>query len=302
MNKKPVIEIRGLTKSYGDFQAVRGVDFTVFEGDIFGFLGPNGAGKSTTIRMLTSLIKPGGGIIRIFGMDLTTNREAILSRMGVIVEKPDLYGYMSAAANLRLLSSMQGRKAYKILIMEVLKLVGLNGREHDKVKTFSQGMKQRLGLAQALIHDPELIVLDEPSNGLDPQGIVDMRELIISLRRDYGKTIVLSSHLLSEVEMMANRMVIINKGTVSVEGDVQELLGKDQFKVTIEATPFNEAIDIIRKSRFAAAITGTDNETITLELQKNDVPEITAMLTSAGIRLHSVVPVRSLEDYFLNLV
>ncbi|MFM8951380.1 MAG: ABC transporter ATP-binding protein, partial [Bacteroidota bacterium] len=207
MEKTPILEVRGLRKSFQDFEAVKGVDFTVYKGDIFGFLGPTGAGKSTTLRMGTSLINPTAGDIRIFGLPLSSNREHILSRMGILVEKPDLYGFLSGYENLSMLSSLNGKRASRQRIEEIIHMVGLQGREQDKVRKYSQGMRQRLGIAQALIHDPEIIILDEPSNGLDPQGIVDIRELIIRLGREFKKTVILSSHLLNEVEMMANRMV-----------------------------------------------------------------------------------------------
>ncbi|MFM7768459.1 MAG: ABC transporter ATP-binding protein [Bacteroidota bacterium] len=244
MEKTPILEVRGLRKSFQDFEAVKGVDFTVYKGDIFGFLGPNGAGKSTTLRMVTSLINPTAGDIRIFGLPLSSNREHILSRMGILVEKPDLYGFLSGYENLSMLSSLNGKRASRQRIEEVIHMVGLQGREQDRVRKYSQGMRQRLGIAQALIHDPEIIILDEPSNGLDPQGIVDIRELIIRLGREFKTTVILSSHLMNEVEMMATRMVIIKKRLVTVEGEVQELLGGSTIKVTLSWSQLELALKI----------------------------------------------------------
>ncbi|MFN5223781.1 MAG: ABC transporter ATP-binding protein [Bacteroidota bacterium] len=298
MEKLPVLEVRGLRKSFQDFEAVKGVDFTVYQGDIFGFLGPNGAGKSTTLRMVTSLINPSSGDIRIFGLPLSTNREHILSRMGILVEKPDLYGFLSGYENLGMLSSLNGKRASRQRIDEVIHMVGLQGREQDKVRKYSQGMRQRLGIAQALIHDPEIIILDEPSNGLDPQGIVDIRELIIRLGRDFKKTVILSSHLLNEVEMMANRMVIINKGQVIVEGDVQELLGGSTIKVTLSCNRPEEALAIASEITSDAHLVDAQ---LVLEIPREAVAKLVSKLVSNQIEVHAVVPVRKLEDYFISL-
>ncbi len=298
MEKLPVLEVRGLRKTFQDFEAVKGVDFTVYQGDIFGFLGPNGAGKSTTLRMVTSLINPSSGDIRIFGLPLSTNREHILSRMGILVEKPDLYGFLSGYENLGMLSSLNGKRASRQRIDEVIHMVGLQGREQDKVRKYSQGMRQRLGIAQALIHDPEIIILDEPSNGLDPQGIVDIRELIIRLGRDFKKTVILSSHLLNEVEMMANRMVIINKGQVIVEGDVQELLGGSTIKVTLSCNRPEEALAIASEITSDAHLVDAQ---LVLEIPRESVAKLVSKLVSNQIEVHAVVPVRKLEDYFISL-
>jgi ABC-type multidrug transport system ATPase subunit len=207
-----IIEISQLQKSYKNFIAVNKLNLTVYKGDVYGFLGPNGAGKSTTIRMLLTLIYPSSGEIKVFGKSLAENRNEILSKIGAIVEKPDFYGYLSAYKNLELLGKISGKNISDSRIMEVLDLVGLKERFNSKVKTFSQGMKQRLGFAQAILHDPELIILDEPTNGLDPQGMKDMRNLILHLSHDLKKTIFISSHILNEVELIANRMIILNKG------------------------------------------------------------------------------------------
>ena len=225
--QEPVIEVRGLYKSYGNVHAVNGIDITVNRGDIYGFLGPNGAGKSTTIRMMLSLVRPTAGTISIFGKPLSQHRHAILSNVGCIVERPDFYNYLSARRNLELLAMLSGAVVSKEATMRTLEMVGLASRADSKVKTFSHGMKQRLGIAQALIHNPELIILDEPTTGLDPQGMIDVRNIIVRLARDHGKTVVLSSHLLSEVEQTINRMVIINKGKVLVEGNVDDLVGQN---------------------------------------------------------------------------
>ena len=207
-----IIKVNHLSKQFKDTKAVDDLSFTVNEGDVYGFLGQNGAGKSTTIRMLLSLITPSEGDIIIFGKKLQTHRSEILAQVGAVIEKPDLYKYLSAYDNLSIFAKMSGIKVSRELLMQQLEMVGLADRAKGKVETFSQGMKQRLGIAVALVHNPALIILDEPTNGLDPQGIADMRNLILRLSREMGKTILISSHLLSEIELIANRMIILHKG------------------------------------------------------------------------------------------
>lgn len=295
-----IIQLRGLRKQYGDFHAVDGLDLTVESGDIYGFLGPNGAGKSTTIRMLMSLITPTGGSITVFGQSILTHREAILRRIGAIVERPDFYNYLTARHNLELLGRMSGADVSRSALMRVLGIVGLDHRAESKVKTFSHGMKQRLGIAQALLHNPDLIVLDEPTTGLDPQGMKDIRDLILSLRADHGKTIFLSSHILPEVELTANRMIVINRGKAVVEGAVQDLLNAGRMKVTIGTPQPLEASVVLRTSHPEANVQTADGA-IVMMADRHDIPHIVDQLVGARIRVDSVVPVRSLEEYFLSL-
>src|ERR1051326_2344924 len=207
MSPEIILSIKDLHKSYGHFKAVDGLNFDVYRGDVFGFLGPNGAGKSTTIRMMLSLIRADRGQISVFGRSLQKERNYILKRVGCIVEKPDFYKYLSAERNIEYFAKLSGAQVSKKKIHEVLDFVGLKGREKDKVKGFSHGMKQRLGIAQTLIHDPDLIILDEPTTGLDPQGIIDLRNLILRLKNEHHKTVVLSSHTLSEIEFIPTRLV-----------------------------------------------------------------------------------------------
>jgi ABC-type multidrug transport system ATPase subunit len=177
-----ILQVNQLCKSFQDFKAVQNLSFSVYEGDIFGFLGENGAGKSTTIRMILTLIKPTSGDIKLLGKNLQQNRNEILSQIGAVIERPDLYKYLSAYENLNLFARMSGLNISRNKLMEQLDVVGLADRSDSKVKTFSQGMKQRLGIAVSLVHDPTLIILDEPTNGLDPQGITDIRNLILRLQ------------------------------------------------------------------------------------------------------------------------
>ena len=296
-----VIEVRGLTKKFRDLTAVNNLDLNVYQGDVFGFLGPNGAGKSTTIRMLLSLIKPTSGSMKIFGMPLKENREKILKKVGAIVEKPDFYLYLSAYKNLEILGKVSGADVSKKKIMEMLELVGLDKRAKSKVKTYSHGMKQRLGLAQALLHDPELIILDEPTTGLDPQGMKEIRDLIIYLSKVKNKTIFLSSHILHEVELIASRMIIINKGATQVEGTVDELLKSDKVSVTFEVDKIKEALETIELSAWHEKFQSTTKSEMTFELTKNEISELNKFLIEKEFAVSAVVPVRSLEDFFLRI-
>lgn len=296
----PIIEVSGLNKEYPGVKAVNNLSFTVHEGDIYGFLGQNGAGKSTSIRMLLTLIKPTGGSIRIFGKDLVQNRHDILSQTGAIIEKPDLYKYLSAFDNLSIFARMSGNPLKRSQLMEKLEMVGLAERSDSDVKTFSQGMKQRLGIAVALVHDPKLIILDEPTNGLDPQGIADMRNLIIRLSRDMHKTVVVSSHLLSEVEQMANRMLIIDKGQKVAEGYVKELLSPANSIVTVDTTD-NTATYSYFESKFPEWQPALSGSVIRLRMDKAKIPALVSSLVHANVNVISVQPRHSLEDYFLSL-
>ena len=301
MPVEPIIELRGLKKVYGTFTAVGGLDLTVNKGEVYGFLGPNGAGKSTTIRMMLSLITPTAGSIRLFDKPLTTHRSEILSRIGAIVERPDFYNYLTAKKNLELLGRLSGADVSNNHIMKTLDVVGLADRATSKVKTFSHGMKQRLGIAQALLHDPDLIVLDEPTTGLDPMGMVDVRNIIRSLANDHDKTVLLSSHILPEVELTASRMVIINHGKAVVEGSVQDLLNSGSVKVTIETPESEKAATVLRESTLANAVQSTGDHAVILNLDASEVRNATKILVDAGINVDAVVPVRSLEEYFISI-
>ena len=295
MEKETIIKVEHLAKSFGSFQAVKDVSFTVSRGDVFGFLGPNGAGKSTTIRCLLSLIKPDAGNIELFGKSYRNSRSEILSKIGSIIEKPDFYKYLSAQKNLEIFARISGASVSKSQIGEMLEFVGLAGRGGDKIGGFSHGMKQRLGIAQTLLHDPDLIVLDEPTTGLDPQGIIDIRNLILNLKNEFQKTIVLSSHILSEIELIANRMVIINKGNSLVEGSVQALLNQEDLLVLFEVADSKAALNILSAYKNVQI---TDSQHFEISLGKNEIPECIAKLQQAGILVYGVETKRKLEDYF----
>ncbi|MCZ7602291.1 MAG: ABC transporter ATP-binding protein [Melioribacteraceae bacterium] len=301
MENEKIIEVSGLTKKYKNLIAVNNLDLNVYRGDVFGFLGPNGAGKSTTIRMLLTLIKPTFGNIKIFGKSLQKNRLEILKKIGAIVEKPDFYLYLTAYKNLEILGKISGADVSKQNLMKHLEIVGLDKRYNSKVKTFSHGMKQRLGIAQALLHDPELIILDEPTTGLDPQGMKEIRDLIIRLSKEQNKTIFLSSHILHEVELIANRMIIINKGSTKVEGTVDELLNPDFLKVSIEVDDIMKAFEVIKLTQWADSFVQKEKNQLVFEMQKSEIPELNSYLIQNGINVSAIIPIRSLEDYFLRI-
>lgn len=301
MNGNKIIEINSLSKNFKDLKAVNSLNLNVFEGDVFGFLGPNGAGKSTTIRMLLSLIKPSEGSIKLFGKTLEKNRNEILKNVGAIVEKPDFYGYLSAYKNLEILGRISGKEISKNRIMEVLELVGLSKRFKSKVKTFSHGMKQRLGLGQALLHDPDLIILDEPTTGLDPQGMKEIRDLILHLSKDKKKTIFLSSHILHEVELVANRMIIINKGTTKVEGYVKDLLNAKKLSVSFETNDEEKTYSLLAQSDWIKKLESRAKTVFVFLLENNEISELNKYLVENGVAVSAVIPTRSLEDYFLKI-
>ena len=301
MDYEKIIEVINLSKRFKNILAVDKLNLNVFRGDVFGFLGPNGAGKSTTIRMLVSLIFPSEGSIKIFGKSLHSNRIKILKRVGAIVEEPNFYGNLTAYKNLEIIGKISGKDVSKKRIMKVLEIVGLTDRYKSKVKTYSHGMKQRLGIAQALLNDPELIILDEPTTGLDPQGMKEIRDLIVYLRKEENKTVLLSSHILHEVELVANRMIIINKGSTVIEGTVEELLNSSKLKVNFEVDNIEKAKIVLNSTRFQEKVSEITDSKIIFDIEKEVISEVNKLLVEKGISVSSIVPVRSLEEYFLNL-
>lgn len=300
--KEKVIEVKNLTKRFGDFEALKDVSFTVYKGDVFGFLGPNGSGKSTTIRCMLSLIKPDSGSVMVFGKPISENRISILSKTGSIIEKPDFYKYLSAEKNLEIFARISGTVSSKKDIYKMLEFVGLRGREKDKVAGFSHGMKQRLGIAQTLLHNPDLIILDEPTTGLDPQGIIDIRNLILQLKSEEKKTVLLSSHQLSEIEIIANRMVIINNGKSIIEGDVSKLLNTEELIVNIEVNELQTAQNIISNNFKNIQILSKDVNHIQLSINKSQVPALNKALIENGVEVYSIESKRKLEDYFIKII
>lgn len=300
MNNDIVLYTGHLTKRFKTVTAVEDLNLSVSRGDIFGFLGPNGAGKSTAIRMILGLVKPTNGEIRLFNRSLENNREDLLMRIGALVEKPRFYNYLSARRNLEIFATLTNRHPDHRDIERVLDIVALLHRADDKVKTYSQGMKQRLGVAQALLGNPELIILDEPTAGLDPKGIKEIRRLIIQLAQQ-GSTVFLSSHILHEVEQMCRNMAIINKGRLVVQGGVEHLLNSesDIFSVKVDRT--EEAANLLKTREWIKSVKVLSGS-ITVKIKEQQVPVMTELLVQSGFHIFAIQPRRSLEDYFLSLL
>jgi ABC-2 type transport system ATP-binding protein len=294
----PVLRTLALSKSYGKRLAVDRLDLEVDRAELFGFLGPNGAGKTTTIRMALGLIAPTGGSVEVLGREVRSHRAEVLPRVGALVESPALYGYLSGRDNLRAVGDLLGGVAEK-RIDEVLEIVSLQGRDRDRVNTYSMGMKQRLGLAIALLNDPDLLILDEPANGLDPAGIVEMRDLLRHLAAS-GKTVFISSHVLSEVQQICTRVAIINHGRLVRVAPVAELLqAPGEFEVKID-TP-QALVAVLRLLPWAAEARAEDGLVIT-RAPDGRGRELIKYLVQNGYSPDSVSPrQRDLEDIFLSL-
>jgi ABC-type multidrug transport system ATPase subunit len=295
-----VIKVQGLSKNFGALKAVDQLSFEVAAGQVYGFLGQNGSGKSTTIRMLLSLIHPSQGHIEIFGQSLTDHRSAILEQVGAVIERPDSYPYLTAMEHLTLFAKLRKQKITTAKIEATLSQVGLLARANDKVQTYSLGMKQRLGIGIALLHDPKLIILDEPTNGLDPQGIADIRHLIKSLSKDQGKTVLVSSHLLSEIEQIASHILIIHQGKKMAEGPTSSLLDPNKTIVQIKTLDDLDAKQKLMASAYCTNILER-TEGLYLAIPKLEIPALNTFLVASNIDLVSLEAKNSLEDYFLQL-
>lgn len=275
---------------------LRELSLHVPAGSIYGFLGPNGAGKSTTIRNLLGLLRPASGTIRLFGQELRANRRACLARVGALIEAPALYQHLSATDNLKI--ACDYRQVSQRRIPEVLDQVGLAGQGRKSAQKYSMGMKQRLGLALALLHDPELLILDEPTNGLDPAGISDIRSLLLDLRAA-GKTIMLSSHLLPELEKTVTHLGVLHQGNMLFEGALSELKTDwaTNFAVEIQTPQIRLAAELLQQP------VPNDTDILRISLPgRAGVPDLIRQLTTAGIDLYAVRPVTNdLESYFLQM-
>ena len=297
---KVVIRTEGLTKQYKEVTAVHDLSFQVHEGEIFGLLGPNGAGKTTTISMLLGLIRPSAGHIEILGRDIRKDTTTALRQIGALVEAA-FYPYLSAYDNLWVMAQMSGGNISPGRIQAVLTQVDLAERAQSKVQTFSLGMKQRLGLAAALIHNPKLLILDEPTNGLDPAGMLEMRQLIGQLATQEGKTIILSSHLLYEVEQVCDRVLILRRGQAIANGRVSELLAHGNH-IEIKIARSDEAVKILQSLDWVNAVQLRDDGVILVDAPGERAAEITAVLAHHQLYLHGLkVAERSLESYFLDV-
>jgi len=294
-----VLETNQLTKKYRRRVIVDRLSLTVNRGDIFGFLGQNGAGKSTTIRMSLGLVRPSSGQVHILSHDMSRHPQRALKRIGAIIEAPAFYENFSARQNLRMLAAMSGGAAPE-RVEQVLELVGLRERARDPVRIYSHGMRQRLGIAQALLPNPEFVILDEPTDGLDPQGLAEIRDLIRRLRDELGLTIMLSSHLLHEVEQICNRVGIIEQGRLVYQGPVAELVAQGQ-SIKLRVDRLNDAFDLLVKDpRLSVSRNGDDS--LYLKIAGEEIPGINALLVERGFRVMELSPHReSLEEVFLRL-
>jgi ABC-2 type transport system ATP-binding protein len=293
-----MIQLTNVQKKFGQRIAVDDLSFTVPRGEIFGLLGHNGAGKSTAIGMMLGQVWPTSGEIRICGHDVQSNRRAALMPVGAIFETPVFYDYLSGARNLEILSTYTAPTS-KARIREVIDWVGLTGREQSKVRTYSHGMRSRLALAQALLPKPELLILDEPSDGLDPEGIHEMRQTILRLQRELGLTILLSSHLLNEVEQLCTRIAVLQQGKKVFEDNVADVKA-ERGKVALKTSDFASATKLLREH---GLITATELERFITLADGHSTAEITQTLVAAGIAVEGIWQhEQTVEDFYLGLI
>ena len=297
-----VLSAEGLTKSFGRRQAVVDVSFDLYAGEVFGFLGPNGAGKTTTIRMLVGLARPDRGRVRIGGFDLSRDFARAMAHVGSIVESPDLYGYLTGRENLLHFARMLPGAAQE-RIPELARLVALEERLEEKVETYSLGMRQRLGIAQALLGAPDLLILDEPANGLDPAGIREIRRLVRLLAAERGIAVFVSSHLLSEVEQMCDRVTIIHRGRALATGPVRELLDRSSSGATRwRVRPAARAAEVLLPFAGGEVPVVENEETVDTRIPRERLPLAVAALAREGIEIYGVEPrASSLEEVFLEI-
>jgi len=290
----PTLVASHLTKVIGDRTIVDDVSFELFRGEVFGFLGPNGAGKTTTIRMLVGLIKPTSGNVTICGNDLRRNFEAAMRCVGCIVENPDLYRFMSGRENLEHFARMLGVPGSEV--ERVASLVSLQHRLEQRVGTYSLGMRQRLGIAQAMLGNPQLLILDEPANGLDPAGIREIRELLRRLAIEREMSIFVSSHLLGEVELMCDRVAIIHRGRIHREGSVRDLIASRREMELRVDDPLRAAA-VLRTKNVAHRVDGND---VVAAIEEEDAPPLIAAMVQDGVAVfHAQRKLHTLEDLFL---
>lgn len=294
----PVIRLEGLTKHFGEFVAVDSLTVDIAPGGVIGFLGPNGAGKSTTIRLLLGLIRPTSGGATVLGSSIRTPT-GYMHRVGALIESPAFYPKLSGYDNLRTLAVLQGLSESRL--GPVLEQVGLTGREHDQVGDYSLGMKQRLGIGAALLRDPDVLMLDEPTNGLDPLGIVEIRELLIRLGAE-GKTVLVSSHLLAEIQAACDRLIIIKRGQLIFEGKTSDLLAHSNDEVVAvpeHADDSERLAKVLKSNGFDATV---DGHSVRIPDQRDATPVINRMAFEHDITLRELrADVEDLEDVFLRM-
>lgn len=295
-----IVELKDVTKIIKGRKIIDQISFQVNKGEVFGFLGPNGAGKTTTIRMIVGLMGITSGDITIGGASIKSNFEDAVRHIGAIVENPEMYKFLSGYKNLVHYARMS-KGITKEKIDEVVKLVGLTDRIHDKVKTYSLGMRQRLGLAQCLLHDPEVLILDEPTNGLDPAGIREIRDYLRLLAREKNMAVIVSSHLLSEMEMMCDRIGIIQNGRLIDVQLVQEFVQGNEVTYELEVIPSEQARTIIQDHYSDVRVSHSRNG-VSLELAKEEIPNLIKLLVEGDVQVFGVKEVaKTLEDRFLEV-
>lgn len=295
MTTQPIVQLQNISKTIRGKQLIQQLNIDLYPGQITGFLGPNGAGKTTTIRMMTGLMHPTEGNVIIDGLSLKDNYEEAISKVGVIVENPEMYKFMTGYKNLLHFARMH-KNVTKERIEEVVKQVGLEKRIHEKVSTYSLGMRQRLGLAQALLHRPKFLILDEPTNGLDPAGIREFRMYLRKIAAEDGVSVFVSSHLLSEIELMCDRVAVIQNGKLI---DIRDINVETSSFYYIEATPNDQAAALLQKLDYNFV---TENNGYVVEIKKEDIPKLIMQFVNEGIQLFAVQPhQKTLEDQFLEM-
>lgn len=295
-----VLEVENLKKSLGKREIINDISFSIEEGEIFGFLGPNGAGKTTTIRMLVGLIHPNKGSIKICGYDLKKDTEKALKEVGAVVENPELYKYLTGRENLMQIARI--RKISKESVEETIKLVGLENRIDDKVRKYSLGMKQRLGLAASLLSNPKLLILDEPTNGLDPSGILDFREVIKKAAKEKGMAVFISSHILSEVQHLCDRVAFINHGTIkSVENVVNDSMKTDTDIICLNLTKEID-LNLLKNIEYIKSVRRSEDG-IEIILLSNTTPKLIKYLVTNNFKIEEIYKIRKgLEQRYMELV
>lgn len=300
MKNKCLLRTHNLTKEYKDKRAVNDLSITVYEGDVYGFLGANGAGKSTTIKTIMGLIKPTSGKIVINGYDVSKDREKAINKIGAMIESPSFYGGLSGYKNLMLMANLYG--VSKERVNEVLEMVKLTDAAYKHVSKYSLGMKQRLGIARAFLNKPNIVILDEPTNGLDPKGMKDIRELIQDLSKKYNVTFLISSHILSEIQAVCNRIGIIKNGHLKVQGYVEELLNKDKEIIEIHTKEKERTYRLLKNMNIPSTIENIEKG-IRIEIDKGNFQKINKLLVSNDVNVENLYcKENSLEDYFLDMM
>jgi ABC-2 type transport system ATP-binding protein len=295
-----VLQTEGLTKHFGRFKAVEDLNLDVQEGDLYGFLGPNGSGKTTSMRMMLRLIRPTSGRVKLFGEDVEKNFIGIMQRVGALVELPAYYPYLSAVTNLEILRLASGGVSPS-RIPEVLEAVGLGPRMNDRVRTYSQGMRQRLGIAMALLSKPRLVFLDEPTNGLDPQGINHIRGIIKELNRKDGVTFVISSHLLYEVELTCTRVGILKQGKLLIQDSLDAIISRTVNGLRIACEPREKAAGLLKGLPWVREVQVEETGRLRVHCDASRFGDVNALLVGNGVTVSELTPARqTLEEFFLS--